>query len=101
MRLQESGQASNCEHTLGRGLINSQPDADRGDFDHGEVVGGELFVACCDAPELFEFVEETLDPVAQAVEHTAEGVVVVALLRSGMMGTASWASIIALIHSAS
>ena len=57
---------------LGRGLISTQPDADCGDFDHGEVVGGEFFVARCDAPELFEFVEETLDPVAQTVEIAAE-----------------------------
>ena len=58
---------------LGRGLINSQPDADSSDLDHGEVVGGEFFVACCDAPELFEFVEETFDPVAHAIENAAEG----------------------------
>ena len=58
---------------LGRGLISTQPDADCGDFDHGEVVSGELFVARCDAPELFEFVEEALDPVAHAVEIAAEG----------------------------
>ena len=43
-------------------------------FDHGDVVGGEFPVACCDTPELFEFVEETLDQVAHAVEHTAEGI---------------------------
>ena len=63
-----------AQQELGRGLISAQPDADSGDFDHGEIVGGEFFVARCDASELFEFVEETLDPVAQAVEHTAEGV---------------------------
>lgn len=58
---------------LGRGLISTQPDADCGDFDHGEVVGGELFVARRDTPELLEFVEESLDPVAQAVEGATEG----------------------------
>ena len=58
---------------LGRGLIKSQPDADCGDFDHREIVGSEFLIACCYAPELFEFVEETLDPVAHAVESAAEG----------------------------
>ena len=53
---------------LSRGLIGMQRDADCGDLDHGEVVGGEFVVACGDAPELLKFVEESLDPVAQAVE---------------------------------
>ncbi len=58
---------------LGRGLISAQPDANCGEFDHREVVGGELFVACCDAPELLEFVEEALNPITQAVENVTEG----------------------------
>ena len=58
---------------LGRGLISAQPDANCGVFDHREVVGGELFVACCDAPELLEFVEEALNPITQAVENVTEG----------------------------
>ena len=57
---------------LGRGLISTQPDADCGDFDHGEVVGGELFVARRDTPELLEFVEESLGrPIPAASGGTA------------------------------
>ena len=54
--------------SLGRGLIRTQPDSNNSDFDRGEVSGGELLVTGCDAPKLFEFVEETFDPVARAVE---------------------------------
>ena len=61
------------QKTLGRGLISAQPDADCGEFDHREVVGGELFVASCDAPELFEFVEEALNPITQTVKNVTEG----------------------------
>ena len=59
---------------LGRGLINPQPDADGREFDHGEVVCGELFIACGDAPAMLDPIEETLDPVALAIERRAEGV---------------------------
>ena len=42
-------------------------DDDQGEEDESEEVGGEFFIAGGDAPELFEFVEETLDLVALLV----------------------------------
>lgn len=34
---------------------------------------GSLFVSGCDAAELFEFVEETFDQIALAIDRCAEG----------------------------
>ena len=34
----------------------------------GEKISGELVVACCDGPEVLEFVKEALDQVALAIE---------------------------------
>ncbi len=45
---------------------------DGGEFEQAEEVCGVLFVACGDAPEVLDLVEETLDPVAAFVEHRAE-----------------------------
>ena len=50
-----------------------------GQLDHGEVVGGELLVACGDASEMFDLVKETLNWVAQAIEQWAEGMRLVAV----------------------
>ena len=50
-----------------------QSNADSAGFVHGEVVGGEFSVPCCDAPELLDFVEGSLDAVAQAVEGATKG----------------------------
>ena len=49
--------------TLGDRLINPYPDSRSGEFDEGEVVGVVLFVARCDALEVFELAEEALDDV--------------------------------------
>ena len=41
-------------------------------LNQSEVVGGEFFIAPCHVPELFESVEQMLDPVAQMVEIAGE-----------------------------
>jgi len=46
----------------------AHPDHGGGEAGEGEEVGGEAVVAGCEAPEVFEFVEASLDAVAQAVE---------------------------------
>ncbi len=57
---------------LGRRLINSQPDANGRELDHGHVIGGELVVAGGDPAEVFDLVEEALDEVARLVEMGAK-----------------------------
>ena len=57
---------------LGRGLINAQPQADAGQLDEGEIVGGELVVASGDAATLLDLVEEPLDQIAVPVEVRTE-----------------------------
>ena len=49
-----------------------EPEADSGELDHGEEVGGMLFIARGDAAAMFDLVEEPLDAVAFTVEHAAE-----------------------------
>ena len=71
---------------LGRGLINAQPDARCGEFEHREIVGGELFVARGDSAEAFDPVEETFDTVALAVEGAAEAVPLLAVAPIGDVG---------------
>ena len=71
------------------GLIISQPDADGGELEHGEVVLGVLFEARGDASEVF-------DAVALAVERAAEAVALLAVVRlalSGMLGAPASCSI--------
>ena len=41
----------------------AEPNPRCGKLDHGEVVGGELLVACGDASEMFDLVKETLGRV--------------------------------------
>lgn len=48
----------------------AEPEADRGDVDEPEEAFGSLVVAGGDAAGVLEFVEATLDEVAQAVEDT-------------------------------
>ena len=45
-----------------------EPDCDRGEFDEAHEVGEQLVVACGDAAELLELVEEALNDVALLVE---------------------------------
>ncbi len=45
-----------------------QPDTDGGEFEHGEIVRGGLFVARGDTSEVFDLVEEALDEIALFVK---------------------------------
>lgn len=47
----------------------AQPDLCGGQLEHGEIVRGSLFVARGDPSEVFDAIEEALDPVALLVEH--------------------------------
>ncbi|MBB3399591.1 hypothetical protein FHT71_006311 [Rhizobium sp. BK060] len=40
-----------------------EPYGDRGEFDEAHEVCEQFVIACCDAAELFELVEEALDAV--------------------------------------
>ena len=66
-------QAPDNSRVLGHGLITAQPQSNGGEFDHGEIVGGTLFIARGDASEMTDFVEEELDEVALFVELDIEG----------------------------
>jgi hypothetical protein len=44
-------------------ILLFEPDGDRGEFDEAHKVGEQLVIACGDAAELFELVEEALDDV--------------------------------------
>ena len=57
---------------LGRRLIIAEPQAHRGELDHGEEVVGELVVAGGDASEVLELAKEALDLVALSVECLRE-----------------------------
>ena len=57
---------------LGHGLIMPEPETDGGEFDHCEEVRGVFFVTGCDATAMLDLVEEPLDAIAVAIEHTAE-----------------------------
>src|SRR5580658_711824 len=47
--------------TLGRGLINAQPQPNGRKLDECEVVSRKLVVAGCHTPTVFDFVEKPLD----------------------------------------
>ncbi len=51
----------------------SEPEASGCEGDCREEVCGELVVACGDAAEVFELVEEALDEIALAVEFGIDG----------------------------
>ena len=38
-------------------------------MDASEETSGSFFVACCDAPEVFDCIEEALDEIALAIER--------------------------------
>jgi len=59
-------------YNLGRRLIKSEPQSDGSKLDHSEEGRREFVVACRDASEVFDFVEETLDQVAVTIEDFAE-----------------------------
>ena len=50
-----------------------EPYSDGGEFDEGEVVGVVFFIARRHRSEMFEFVEEAFDEIAEAIEVGAEG----------------------------
>src|SRR6195256_5734916 len=58
---------------LGRGLIMSDVDADRGKGDGGQEISGKFVVACGDPAQMLEFVEEALDQVALAIAFEVDG----------------------------
>ena len=45
---------------------------DGGEFKHGEVVSGVFFISCRDASEVFDTIEEPLDPVAFLIQSLTE-----------------------------
>src|SRR3981081_2645542 len=58
---------------LGRGLIMSDVDSDRGKGDGGQEISGRFVVACGDPAQMLEFVEEALDQVALAIAFEVDG----------------------------
>lgn len=58
---------------LPRLIRHSWPEAERGEVEAGEVVGGEAVVTGGDAAELLELSDGALDAVAQLVEDGVEG----------------------------
>src|SRR3954470_11959737 len=48
-------------------LQSSKPEKNRSDSNHGEIVGGTLFVPCGDPSKVFQPVDQALDDVALAV----------------------------------
>ncbi len=63
--IDRTGKGSNHRH------MSSEPNSGCCELDEGEKVCGQFVIACCDPTELFEFVEETLDPIAQFVKQGA------------------------------
>ena len=50
-------------------MSSFEPRESADEMDVGEKVSGGFFVACCNAPEVFDGVEETLDEIALGVER--------------------------------
>ena len=69
--IQNDGVTHPCKTPSRRKGI-SQPDADCGELDGGEVVGGVLLVAGGDGAVVLEPVEEALDEVPVAIQERAE-----------------------------
>ena len=67
-RHRAGGRAALADRRLGRGLIKAEADACASKGDCSEEVSCELVISGGDSPEVLEFVEETLDEVALAVE---------------------------------
>ncbi len=53
-------------------LQRRDPEENHPDCEHGEVVRGALFIARCDAAELFQAVDQALDPIAKPVGGAIE-----------------------------
>src|SRR6266851_3035326 len=71
--------------SLGRGLINAQPQTYGRKLDEREVVGRQLVVAGCHTPTVLDFVEEPFDQVTGTVEIRAEA--------DRLLAIASWRNI--------
>ena len=54
-------------------ILLFEPDGDSGEFDEAHEVGEQLVVACGDAAELLELVEEALNDVALLIEFGVIG----------------------------
>ena len=65
---------------LGRGLINAQPEPNRGYLYKGEMVGRKLLISSCDPAAVFDQVEEPLDHIAAPIEVRTEADCVLAVL---------------------
>src|SRR3712207_8508217 len=73
-RVRKRSKCRSWMRDLTRALLQSrsEPEQDHADRDHGEVVGGALFVAGGDAAELLEAVDQALHPVAPPISGAAE-----------------------------
>src|SRR3954464_1309864 len=67
-------------------LQSSKPEKNRSDSNHGEIVGGTLFVPCGDSSKVFQPVDQALDDVALAVCLAVEaGLAALLIGITGMM----------------
>src|SRR5581483_8709431 len=57
---------------LGRGLISTQPNSDRCEFDERKIVGCEFVAPGRDTPTLLDLVEEPFDQIACAIQIRTE-----------------------------
>ncbi len=64
----------------------AQPDAHRGELDHGAEVFGELVVAGGDAAEMLELTDETLDEIPLPIEPLGEAKPFFAIALGGNVG---------------
>jgi len=74
---------------LGCGLIKPHPYACGCDEDSGEIVSGGLFVSRCDFSEALEFIEETLDEIALAVDRRLDRALHLAVALGGDVATSA------------
>jgi hypothetical protein len=67
-------------------LQSSKPEKNRSDGNHGEIVGGPLFVPCGDSSKVFQPVDQALADVALTVCLAVEaGLAALVGLITGMM----------------
>jgi methyltransferase family protein len=58
--------------SVGRGLISTQPNSDRCEFDERQIVGCELVISGRDTATLLDLIEEPFDAVASTIQMWAE-----------------------------
>ena len=71
MRRQSRSMESCCDNVdfTSLGVSSFEPRKCTGEMNASEKVSYGFFVACCNSPEVFDGVEETLDEVAFCIEH--------------------------------